>query len=68
MFFQYVHDNSLPNLPGVVYDEKELTKVLKNYQKQVIKNSKDVLKDLRIILHNCKEKEFERIHFHFSGI
>ena len=49
-------------------DEKELTEVLKNYQKKVIKNSENVLKDLENVLQDCKQKEFERIHFHFSGI
>ena len=50
-----------------MHDEKELTEVLKNYQKKIIKNSEDVLKDLRKILEDLKQKKFERIHFHFSG-
>ena len=66
-FLNDYHKSSLRNLPGVVHDEKELSKVLKNYQKKVIKNSEDVLKDLRNILQDFKQKEFERIHFHFSG-
>ena len=50
-----------------MYDEKELTDVLKNYQQKVIKNSENVLEDLEKILQDCKQKEFERIHFHYSG-
>ena len=49
-------------------DEKELKEVLKKYKKVVINGSKNVLEDLREILQNFKQKEFERIHFHFSGI
>ena len=68
LFFQNdYHKSALPNLPGVVNDEKELTEVLKNYQKKVIRNSEDILKDLGKILQDCSQKEFERIHFHFSG-
>ena len=49
-------------------DEKELKKVLTNYHKKVINSSKNVLGDLREIIQGCKQKEYERIHFHFSGI
>ena len=66
-FLDDYNKSSLPNLPGVVHDEKELTEGLKNYQKKVIKNSEDVLKELRKIIEDCKQKEFERVHFHFSG-
>ena len=57
----------MDNLPGVVNDEKELKEVLKNYQQVVINGSKNVLEDLREIVHGCKQREYERIHFHFSG-
>ena len=57
----------MDNLPGVVNDEKELKEVLKNYQQVVINGSKNVLEDLREIVQGCKQKEYERIHFHFSG-
>ena len=67
LFFQNEYKSSLRNLPGVVHDEKELKLVLKNYQKRVVKNSEDVLIDLRKILQDCEKKEFERIHFHYSG-
>ena len=49
-------------------DEKELKKVLTNYHKKVINSSKNVLEDLREIIQGCKQKEYERVHFHFSGI
>ena len=48
-------------------DEKELKKVLKNYQQVVNNSSKNVLEDLRDIVQNCKQNEYERVHFHFSG-
>ena len=48
--------------------EKALTEILKNYHKKIIKNSTNVLKDLQQIVQDCEEKEFERIHLHFSGI
>ena len=50
-----------------MHDEKELTEVLKSYQKKNIKNSENILEDLKSVLQDCKQKEFERIHFHFSG-
>ena len=68
MFFQVDYSKSaLRDLPGVENDEKELTEVLKKYQKRVIKNSENVLEDLRKVLLDFKHMEFERIHFHFSG-
>ena len=67
LFFLNNYNGHLPNLPGVVHDEKELTEVLKHYQKKVINSSKNVLEDLKEILHPFKQKEYERIHFHFSG-
>ena len=67
LFFQNEYKSSLSNLPGVLHDEKELKVVLKKYQKTVVKNSEDVLTDLKKIVKDCKDKEFERIHFHFSG-
>ena len=67
LFFLNNYHGHLPNLPGVVHDEKELTEVLKSYPKKVINSSKNVLEDLREILQDCKQKEYERIHFHFSG-
>ena len=48
-------------------DEKDLKEVLKNYHQKVIKDSENVLKDLEKIRQECKEKQFERIHFHYSG-
>ena len=67
LFFLNNYNGHLPNLPGVVHDEKELTEVLKCYQKKVINSSKNVLEDLIEILQACKQEEYERIHFHFSG-
>ena len=68
MFFHSdYYKSALDNLPGVVDDEKALTDVLKNYNKKIINNSTNVLKDLQQIVHDCEQKEFERIHFHFSG-
>ena len=67
LFFQKDYKSSLDNLDGVEDDEKELTKVLKNYRKRVVRNSEDVLKGLRKIRQDFKENEFERVHFHFSG-
>ena len=57
----------LHNLPGVEKDEKEQTEVLKTYQQKVINSSKNILNDLKEIVEDCKQKKFERIHFHFSG-
>ena len=67
LFFQKDYKSYLDNLDGVEDDEKELTGALKNYQKRVVRNSEDVLKGLRKILQDFKQKEFKRIHFHFSG-
>ena len=67
LFFQKDYKSFWDDLPGVEDDEKELTEVLKSYQKRVANNSEDVLKDLRKILQDNKQKEFKRIHFHFSG-
>ena len=67
MFFLKNYNGGLRNLPGVGEDEKELTEVLKKYQKIVINSSKNILDDLKEILEDCKQKKFERIHFHFSG-
>ena len=58
----------MSNLPGVEHDEKELTKVLKNYPKQIKRDSENVLEDLENILQEYKQKPLERIHFHYSGI
>ena len=67
MFFLKSYNGALRNLPGVVNDEIELTELLKHYQKKVFNSSKNVLDDLQEILEDCKQKKFERIHFHFSG-
>ena len=67
-FLSDYHKSALSNLPGVVDDEKALTEILKNYHKKIIKNSTNVLEDLQQIVHECEQKEFERIHFHFSGL
>ena len=67
LFFQKDYESFWDDLPGVEDDEKELTEVLKSYQKRVVWNSKDVLKDLRKNLKDFKQKKLERIHFHFSG-
>ena len=48
-------------------DKKELKEVLKRYKKRVITSSEDVLVDLRKLIEKFKQKEFERVHFHFSG-
>ena len=62
------YKSALSNLPGVEHDEKELTKVLKNYPKQIKRDSENVLEDLENILQEYKQKSLERIHFHYSGI
>ena len=67
LFFLKNYNGSLYNLPGVEKDEKELKEVLKNYQQKVINSSRNVLDDLKEISEDCKQKKFERIHFHFSG-
>ena len=67
LFFQKDYKSFWDDLPGVEDDEKELTEVLKSYQKRFANNSEDVLKDLRKILQDNKQKEFKRIHFHYSG-
>jgi len=67
LFFLKNYNGGLRNLPGVGEDEEELTEVLKKYQKIVINSSKNILDDLKEILEDCKQKKFERIHFHFSG-
>ena len=67
LFFLRNYNGLLRNLPGVGEDEKELTEVLKKYEKTIVNSSSDVLNDLKEILEACKQKKFERIHFHFSG-
>ena len=67
LFFLRNYNGLLRNLPGVGEDEKELTEVLKKYEKKIVNSSSDVLNDLKEILEACKQKKFERIHFHFSG-
>jgi len=59
----------LPKLPGVEDDEKELTKSLKKYKKELINNSENVLNSLKdsVEYFNEEKKKFERVHFHFSG-
>ena len=67
LFFLADYQGSLPSLPGVVNDGKELTRVLKKYKKIVFNCSSNVIEDLKDISKYYKNKEFERIHFHFSG-
>ena len=55
------------NLPGVAYDKEQLTEVLKKYKKFIYNSSENVLEDLKKIIEKCKQEEFERVHFHFSG-
>ena len=55
------------DLPGVVDDKKELKKVLNKYTKRVYTSSENVLEDLKKVIGKFKQKEFERVHFHFSG-
>ena len=59
----------LPKLAGVEDDEKELTKSLKKYKKELINNSENVLNSLKdsVEYFNEEKKKFERVHFHFSG-
>ena len=61
------YNSSLSNLPGVRKDEDELTEVLQKYKKRVYNSSENVLEDLRKVIQGCRQKEFERVHFHFSG-
>ena len=67
LFFLNNYNGSLPNLPGVENDEKELKKVLKKYKKVVINSSKNILEDVQEIVQANKQKGLERVHFHFSG-
>ena len=48
-------------------DENVLTELLSKYEQEVTHHSKSVLEDLKSIVEDYKEREFERIHFHFSG-
>lgn len=69
LFFLNNYNGSLQNLPGVENDQKELTEILgKNYKKFVFNSSKNVLEDIKEIVEVTKQKELERVHFHFSGI
>ena len=69
LFFLDNYKGSLPNLPGVENDEKELKEVLKMYKKVITKDSKNILEDVQDIVQDQvnKKKELERVHFHFSG-
>ena len=67
LFFLNNYYGSLPNLPGVLNDEKELKEVLKNYKQVVINSSKNILEDVQEIVQDNKQKGLERVHFHFSG-
>ena len=68
LFFLNNYNGSLQNLPGVKNDERELSEVLKQYKKHVYNSSKNVLEDIKEIVEFTKQKELERVHFHFSGI
>ena len=67
LFFLNNYNGSLPNLPGVENDEKELKEVLKMYKKVLYNSSKNILEDVQEIVEVNKKKELERVHFHFSG-
>ena len=68
LFFLNNYNSSLQNLPGVENDQKELTELLKQYEKKVFTSSRNVLDDIKDIVEGSKQKELERVHFHFSGI
>ena len=68
LFFLGNYNSSLPSLPGVENDEKELKKVLKKYNKVVMNSSNNILKDLQEIVQANMSKGLERVHFHFSGM
>ena len=67
LFFLEEYNSSLRNLPGVVDDKKELKQVLSKYTKRIYTSSENVLDDLRKVIKEFKQKDFERVHFHFSG-
>ena len=68
LFFLNNYNGSLQNLPGVENDKKELTEVLEQYTQKVFTSSRNVLDDIKDIVQGTKQKELERVHFHFSGI
>ena len=68
LFFLGNYNSSLPSLPGVENDEKELKEVFKKYKKVIFNSSKVVLEDIQEIVQVTGQKELERAHFHFSGI
>ena len=55
-------------MPGVENDRIEVTELLSEYQQIPIKNADNVLQELQCVIKEQKEKKFERVHFHFSGI
>ena len=65
MFKDY--QGSQKSLPGVENDEKVLIELLSKYEQEVTYQCPSVLDELRVIVENCQEREFERVHFHFSG-
>ena len=67
LFFLKTYNGAFDNLPGVEEDEKELTGVLKKYKKVIVNSSKNILDDLKEIIEGFQQKEFERVHFNFSG-
>ena len=61
------YKGNLRDLPGVEEDQKELVKVLSQYKQYVVTESKSVLEDIKDCVKHYEQKEFERVHFHFSG-
>ena len=48
-------------------DKKVLMEILSKYKQEVTEHSTSVLEDLKAIVEEYKQREFERVHFHFSG-
>ena len=67
MFNKDYNSGNVDDLPGVEKDETELTELLSEYRQEIVRNCDVVLEDLKAIVKEEKEEQFERVHFHFSG-
>ena len=70
LFFNqdYRNTSRFEELPGVEKDRIELTELLSEYHQIPIKNADNVLQELQCVIKEQKEKIFERVHFHFTGV
>ena len=59
--------NGRENLPGVRRDKEALEELLSTYTQVPVNNADNVLQELKYVVEDMKDQEFDRVHFHFSG-